>query len=780
MADLGPPQHTVALTTVGTLTSPSEGDTKSPPDNHKESPCTLEAGVETGLTREDGSYNANLADERELVTHVISVDDDPSLNPWTFRSFIIGLGLSAFGGALAEIYYFKPIPLFVSLIFLAIISYIMGVAMETFIPRWGFFRYLNPHPFNHKENAFIIIMASAAATAALATEVLAVQRLYYNITPNPATSIFLLLSSQLLGYGIGGMMRSILLYPSTMLYPTIIPLIAMFDAFFRSENTARRKLRVFYMAFTGIFIWELFPEWIFPMLTGFSIMCLAAPNSTTVSHLFGGSNGNEGIGILSLCLDWQYVSAVNPMAIPLKVTFSGAIGYVISIILIVSVYFGNVWNAQDFPLFSQLLFYENGTIYDQTLIMNGNFEVDPTLVAAQGLPSFASSWVISLIGTNLGIGSTITHFLLWNYDDFRPAWSWIRLDALRKVLVEFNWKFWQNNGMRQHAEADKDLDPHYAQMLKYPDTPNSWYFLLMLFSFAVALIVNGKSDSTLPWWSLFIATAIATVFILFMVALYAVSGLPFPLQSFVQMVGGYLHPGKPMANMYFVLYSSNIASQAQLLLRDLKIAQYSKLPPQAAFTAQLIGTIFGAFLNYVLMNSIVTNQREILLSVQGTNVWSGEQAQIYNSQAITWGGLSNQLFSAGKKYQWVSYAYIIGLLAPLPFWIIHRYWPKLRANFISTPFISVGILSLARGDISSVFFSYFIVGFYSQWYMRTRHPRWFQRYNYIVGAALDGGAQVMVFILTFAVFGAAGNSHLFPEWWGANHSGNYDRCKRLN
>lgn len=25
--------------------------------------------------------------------------------------------------------------------------------------------------------------------------------------------------------------------------------------------------------------------------------------------------------------------------------------------------------------------------------------------------------------------------------------------------------------------------------------------------------------------------------------------------------------------------------------------------------------------------------------------------------------------------------------------------------------------------------------------------------------------QVMVFILSFAVFGAAGNSHLFPSWW---------------
>lgn len=41
-----------------------------------------------------------LDNERDLITHVISVADDPSLNPWTLRAFIIGIGLSAFGGVL--------------------------------------------------------------------------------------------------------------------------------------------------------------------------------------------------------------------------------------------------------------------------------------------------------------------------------------------------------------------------------------------------------------------------------------------------------------------------------------------------------------------------------------------------------------------------------------------------------------------------------------------------------------------------------------------------------
>ncbi len=67
-----------------------------------------------------------LRNERDIVTHVISSEDDPSMNPWTIRAFLIGIGLSAFGGVLgesvslqtkkeltvlstAEIYYFKPV-----------------------------------------------------------------------------------------------------------------------------------------------------------------------------------------------------------------------------------------------------------------------------------------------------------------------------------------------------------------------------------------------------------------------------------------------------------------------------------------------------------------------------------------------------------------------------------------------------------------------------------------------------------------------------------------------
>ncbi|KAI0249949.1 OPT oligopeptide transporter protein-domain-containing protein [Lactifluus subvellereus] len=721
-----------------------------------------------------------LHNERDLITHVISVIDDPSLNPWTIRSFLIGLSLSTFGGILAQIYYFKPQTVSVSVMFLAVISYAIGTLMETVIPRTGWFRYLNPGPFHKKENAFIVIMASAAAHSAMGTQVLAVQRLFYNITPNGVISILLLFSSQLLGYGIGGLMRPILLYPSKMLYPDVLPLVSMVDTFYdeaksRQSKSNRKRLRLFYVTFLAILTWEIFPEWVFPLLTGVSVFCLANPTSPDFTRIFGGSNGNEGLGLLALSFDWQYISPVwNPFTIPLRAQVSNLIGYILCVVVFVSIYYNNTWGSKKFPFLSQELFYENGTVYNQLLILNDKLEVDPALLAQQGLPFYSGTWVSFLLTSNLGMAATFTHLLLWNRDDLRAAWSWMNKDSVKQMWAEFDWRFWRADGKRE-VPSNADIDPHYREMLKYPDAPNSWYGVMVVSAFIAAMVLIYKAESTLPWWGFIISCLLATLCILFFTSLYAMTGISFFIQPFIQMTGGFLHPGKPMANMYFALFSYNSVNQAALLLRDLKIAQYTKLPPRAAFTAQIMGTVLGSILNYVMMNSIIDHQREILLSVEGTNIWSGQQAQLYNSQAIAWGGLSEELFAPGKRYQWVAWAYPLGSLVPIPFWIVHRYYPKLRADYLYTPLIILCMGMLAAG-INSSATMFFVIAWFSQWFMRTRHPKWFAKYNYILGAAFDGGTQVMVFILSFAVLGAAGKSHLFPVWWGANQNGNYDRC----
>src|ERR1700733_6486927 len=97
-------------------------------------------------------------------------------------------------------------------------------------------------------------------------------------------------------------------------------------------------------------------------------------------------------------------------------------------VVFVAVYYNNIWESKSFPFvghpqfrriftearqqLSQELFYENGTLYDQLLILNDKLEVDPTLLAEQGLPFYAGSWVTYLMASNIALAATFTHLLL--------------------------------------------------------------------------------------------------------------------------------------------------------------------------------------------------------------------------------------------------------------------------------------------------------------------------------------------------------------------------------
>ena len=63
-----------------------------------------------------------------------------------------------------------------------------------------------------------------------------------------------------------------------------------------------------------MFVYEIIPAYIFPLLNGFSIFCLASqhapPNVQDVfTNIFGGADSNEGLGLFSLSFDWQYIGS---------------------------------------------------------------------------------------------------------------------------------------------------------------------------------------------------------------------------------------------------------------------------------------------------------------------------------------------------------------------------------------------------------------------------------------------------------------------------------------
>lgn len=488
---------------------------------------------------------------------------------------IIGGGLSLFGSILATIYYFKPQTVFVSVIFLCIISYILGEAMAKIIPSTGFIgRWFNPHKFNHKEHAAIVIMSSAASTCALGTEVLAVQRLYYSNSPNAGASIFLLFSSQLLGYGIAGLMRRTLVFPTKMLFPINLPLNTLLETLHRDKKETSKRLKLFYWLFAALFVWEVLPEYMMPILTGVSVFCLAQRNSLVFTNLFGGSNGNEGLGLLSFCLDWQYIAGtVSPLWFPLQTLSNNLVGYLLCIAVFMGVYYTNRWRALDFPFLSQLLFStdSNSTAYaqyNQTAILDENNVLDEKALGVLGIPYFATTYATYILSVNLAITATFTHMLLWNYNDIKSAWSFASAKNLKKLarLFSWNYKFWKTDGVREDKDT-ADLDPHYRLMLAYDECPNWWYGSVLIASIVIGLVCTYSVKSTLPWWGFLIACGLSAICILFFGAQYAITGFQFAIQPIIQMIGGYLHPGRPVANMYFTLFGFNSVAQGQLLLK---------------------------------------------------------------------------------------------------------------------------------------------------------------------------------------------------------------------
>lgn len=189
--------------------------------------------------------------------------------------------------------------------------------------------------------------------------------------------------------------------------------------------------------------------------------------------------GNEGLGFLSICLDWQYIASTgSPLWYPLQTLMNSLVGYLLCIVLFMAVYYGNIWNSQDFPFLSQLLYdsSSNATVfteYNTTFILNAKNEIETANVLAQGIPYLTGTYVAYLITSNMGLTATFVHMFLYNWNDLKEAWSFLHPSNLRKLADPSTWKFWKKQDKelyRQQILANPDMDPHYkARIYHYED-----------------------------------------------------------------------------------------------------------------------------------------------------------------------------------------------------------------------------------------------------------------------------------------------------------------------
>lgn len=436
-----------------------------------------------------------------------------------------------------------------------------------------------------------------------------------------------------------------------------------------------------------------------------------------------------------------------------------------------ALYYGNAWGAKSLPFMSTDLFTQDGGHFKLLSVIGDDFKVDRAKSAAVGLPRMTATTLWGFFTQNCAIGALITHVLLF-YGS-----------SVIKTL--------------KHTRAGTLQDPHYQAMRKYKEVPFWWYGLVFSLSILAGVIVNAKGTTTLPVWGLFVALALGFFIAPFSAILLGLFGNSVATNGLSKMVAGIVHPGSPLANLWFAAFSHQIVVLGLNLSNWLKIGQYTKVPHRVLFLAQMYASLLGAFFSYVIMATIVSREKPLLLNAnQGDHTWSAAHIGGVNTASITW-AMARDVYSLKGPYGIVPLGLLIGAGAPLlHFFVIKalkRFKEKKGRNTgvhnrnavspsrfpIAAPII-IAYSGAYHSGITSQMMSTILVGVLSQYVMRTRRARWFNRWNYLLGAALDGGSETMIFVLSFAVLGAGGKAVRFPRWFGnldQDEDGQYpDHC----
>ncbi|KAF1950451.1 OPT superfamily oligopeptide transporter [Byssothecium circinans] len=659
-----------------------------------------------------------ISDGDDVARYVVSTQDDgdPAL---TFRSFIIGSGLTALAACINQIYFYKPVDVSFASVFLCLMAYVIGLAWSIILPRrehveellpnqasWlgPVVHFINPGHFGLKEHAVSSILSTSSGNGAAIVQVFGVERLFHGRETSTATAILTIFSASIFGYGVVGLLRSIIVHPSEMVWWQCLPMISIYQTLHREPKGANRdRLRVFGISSIAMFFWE-------PIAP-----CLASQKAKPATRkvlmtIFGGISSNEGQGLFNFSFDWQYITS-KYMALPLVQQANSWIGIFISYIMCFALYYGGAWGAKNYP-------------FIRTAIL----DVDQLKI--HGLPRLTATNVWANMAAMMAIGGLFAHISLFHGPKVKKA-------------IKQAWK-------------SEQTDPHYRIMERnYKDVPLWWYGTVLLVGFFLGLGAIYSGDTTLDPWAYVVAILLGCIIAPFSFCLYGFLGTSVSTNNLSKMICGVIQPGKPVANLYFSMFSHEVTLLAVFLATDMKMAQYLKIPWRTMFILQTYGSLLCTALNYVIMDAIVTNRREILLDPIGNQA------------------LAKYIYGFGPEgYEWIPPSILIGAAIPVIHWLISRRYPTIHGwdvKKLVSPVIFQNASSTTAGT-TSVIWSQIATGLWSQWWMRLRHPAWFGKYNYILGGGFDAGAKVMMFILTFAVFGGSGHDVDFPTWWGTPKS----------
>ncbi|XWS12962.1 hypothetical protein CRYUN_Cryun37aG0134900 [Craigia yunnanensis] len=323
--------------------------------------------------------------------------------------------------------------------------------------------------------------------------------------------------------------------------------------------------------------------------------------------------------------------------------------------------------------------------------------------------------------------------------------------------------------LKQGRSAMKNvkLDIHAKLMKRCKQVPQWWFYILLIGSIALSLLMSfvWKEEVQLPWWGMLFAFGLAWVVTLPIGVIQATANQQPGYDIIAQFIIGYVLPGKPIANLLFKIYGRISTIHDLSFLSDLKLGHYMKIPPRCMYTAQLVGTLVAGTVNLAvawwMLDSI-----DNICDIEGNHhesPWTCPKYRVTFDASVIWGLIGpRRLFGPGGMYRNLVWLFLIGAVLPVPVWILSKIFPEKKwIPLINIPVISYGFAGMPPATPTNTA-SWLITGTIFNYFVFKYHKRWWQKYNYVLSAALDAGTPFMGVLLFFALQNEGHNL----KWWG--------------
>lgn len=630
-----------------------------------------------------------------------------------------------------------------------LLSFPMGRLWAAVVPNVSVFGvHLNPGPFTIKEHVLITIMATVGWQSAYATDVIAVQRVFYHQTPNFSYQWMLVMSTQLIGFSLGGVMRRFLVLPPSMIWPATLVNCALFNTLHAQSYAGMgnrggiSRERFFLYVFCGGCAWYFVPGYLFQALSYFTWVCWIAPDNVVVNQLFG---YESGLGMSLITFDWSQITyIVNPLATPWWSEANVLVGFVSFFwILTPILYYTNTWYSKFLPIMSRTSYDNTGAPYDVTAILGTDGTFNATAYEEYSPLFLSTTFALSYGLSFASITATITHAFFF-----------------------FRKQIWAQS----RRSIDEQPDIHARLMARYRQVPEWWYLVIFVVMFIFGIIVIEVWPTEFPVWGFVLALIISFFYIIPIGMIQAITNQQVGLNVITELVVGYAIPGRPLAMLLFKTWGYITMAQALQFAQDFKLGHYMKIPPRTMFFAQVSASAIAGTVQLGVQAWMFSNIVDICSTTQRDG-FICPTTQVFGTASIIWGVIGPQRqFSPGQMYSSLLWFFLIGALCPFIAWLISLKWPNSIIRYINFPLIFSGTSIIPPASAFN-FVPWAIVGFIFQYVIRRRHFSWWTKYNYVLAAALDSGLAISIvlifFCLQYSGNGAIGANSI-AKWWGNN------------